>query len=161
MKNLQEYIKSYLEYCQVQKRLDAKTLRAYRIDLTQFSEYIQPTDILEITPEILENFIANLHQKYKPKTVKRKIACLKALFRYFEYKDLIERNPFNRIQIKFREPVLLPKTIPLHTVETFLSTIYGQLETAKTDYQTKCPKGRRCHRAALCHRNAHIRTLLP
>lgn len=137
MNHLEQHITSYLEYCQNQKRLDAKTLRAYRIDLTQFCEYIDTAHISEITPEKLENFFAHLHQKYKPKTVKRKIASLKALFRYFEYKELIEKNPFNRIKVKFREPALLPKTIPLHTVETFLSTIYKQLYYAKTDYQKR------------------------
>lgn len=137
MDDLQKYVKNYLKHCQEQKRLDEKTLRAYRIDLTQFCEYIQPANILETTPEVLENFIANLHQKHKPKTVKRKIASLKALFHYFEYKDLVIQNPFNKIQIKFREPVLLPKTIPLYSVEVFLSTIYKQTSNAKTAYQRK------------------------
>ena len=85
----------------------------------------------------MEHFIANLHQSYKPKTVKRKIASLKALFHYFEYRELIERNPFNKIQVKFREPVLLPKTIPLHTVEMFLSAIYKQASDGKTKYQKR------------------------
>ena len=93
--------------------------------------------ILETTPEILEDFFASLHQKYKPKTVKRKIASLKALFHYFEYKDLIIQNPFNKIQIKFREPVLLPKTIPLYNIEAFLSVIYKQISSAKTIYRRR------------------------
>lgn len=59
-----------------------------------------------------------------PKTAKRKIASVKAFFHYLEYKDYIEVNPFNKIHIKFREPVILPKTIPLHTVETLLGTMY-------------------------------------
>ena len=78
-----------------------------------------------------------LHQAYKPKTVKRKIASLKAFFHYLEYRDLIEKNPFNKIQVKFREPVILPKTIPLHTVEVFLSTIYKQRNNAQTIYQRR------------------------
>lgn len=137
MDNLQKHVENYLEYCQVQKRLDEKTLRAYRTDLLQFYRYSPHSDILKITPEILENFLGFLHQKYKPKTVKRKIASLKALFHYFEYRELITQNPFNKIQIKFREPVLLPKTIPLHNVETFLSTIYQQVSIAKTDWQRR------------------------
>ena len=36
--------------------------------------------------------------EYKPKTVKRKIASLKAFFHYLEYKELIDRNPFSKIQ---------------------------------------------------------------
>lgn len=135
MNNLETHINNYLKYCQFQKRLDEKTLKAYRIDLTQFYTEFPSDDIHGITPTVLENFIAGLHQKYKPKTVKRKIASLKALFHYFEYKDIIEQNPFNKIQVKFREPVILPKTIPLHTVEVFLSTIYKQHANAKTNYQ--------------------------
>lgn len=127
----------YLEYCQSQKRLDSKTLKAYRIDLQQFTKQFPSADILDITPTILENYIAGLHQKYKPKTVKRKIATLKALFHYLEYREIIERNPFTRLQIRFREPVILPKTIPLHTVETFLSIIYKQREQASSIYQQK------------------------
>ena len=137
MTKLQTYAEDYLAYCQYQKRLDTKTLKAYRIDLTQFFSKVVATDIADITPDILEKFIAGLHQEYKPKTVKRKIASLKALFHYFEYREIIDRNPFNKIQIKFREPVILPKTIPLHTVEDFLSVIYKQRKEAKTDYQKK------------------------
>ncbi len=137
MNSFQNHVENYLEYCKNQKRLDTKTLRAYRTDLTQFCDHFPESDILKTTPEMLEQFFADLHQKYKPKTVKRKIASLKALFHYFEYKGLIERNPFSKLHVKFREPILLPKTIPLHTVETFLSTIYNQISSAKTAYQRK------------------------
>lgn len=169
MNDIQEHIEKYLEYCRYQKRLDAKTLKAYRIDLWQFAEQItqQRTvkittgslvneqkitsvslddnikktcaniDFSKITPVLLEDYIAYLHRTYKPKTVKRKIASLKALFHHLEYKEIIERNPFSKLQIKFREPAILPKTIPLHTVEQFLSTIYSQYKSAKTAYQKK------------------------
>lgn len=137
MNNLQKHIKNYLEYCQNQKRLDAKTLKAYRIDLTQFSAQFFDMNMPDITPCILENFIAKLHQEYKPKTVKRKIASLKAFFHYLEYKEIVDHNPFYKIHVKFREPTILPKTIPLHTVEVFLSTIYKQRTTAKTHYQKR------------------------
>lgn len=137
MNNLENHINTYLKYCKSQKRLDKKTLKAYRIDLAQFSSQIAEPEITSITPDILEDYIATLHQKFKPKTVKRKIASIKALFRYFEYKELIDLNPFNKIQVKFREPVILPKTIPLHTVEAFLTTIYAQCANAKTIYQKR------------------------
>lgn len=137
MESLQTHMKNYLEYCQYQKRLNAKTLKAYRIDLTQFHNKIPTTDILKITPGILESFIADLHQEYKPKTVKRKIASLKAFFHYLEYRELIEQNPFNKIHVKFREPVILPKIIPLHIVEIFLTTMYEQQANAKTYYQKR------------------------
>lgn len=137
MNNLQALIENYLKYCSTQKRLDEKTLKAYRIDLRQFLEQTSAFDIADITPEVLEAYIGELHKKYKPKTVKRKIASLKALFHYLEYKEIILQNPFNKIQVRFREPVILPKTIPLHTVETLLTTIYRQRSNAKTDYQKR------------------------
>lgn len=137
MNSLQTHTQDYLDYCRRQKRLDEKTLKAYQIDLSQFSEKSRADSLSDITPSVLEEFIAGLHQAYKPKSVKRKIASLKAFFHYLEFREIIDRNPFSKIQVRFREPVILPKTIPLHTVETFLSTIYKQRKNARTDYQKK------------------------
>ncbi|MDE7224263.1 MAG: tyrosine-type recombinase/integrase [Acetatifactor sp.] len=137
MNSLQAHINCYLEYCRYQKRLDEKTLKAYQIDLTQFLSVIPVDDATAITPAMLEEHIAGLHQKYKPRTVKRKIASLKALFHYFEYREIVNQNPFNKVPVKFREPVILPKTIPLRTVETFLSTIYRLHAEARTEHQRK------------------------
>lgn len=137
MTNLQTCIKNYLEYCSEQKRLDEKTLKAYRIDLKQFTGQISTTDITEVTSSALEKYIIGLHRQYKPRTVKRKIASLKALFHYLEYKEVLEKNPFGKIPVRFREPVILPKTIPLHTVEAFLKAIYKHRRHAKNDYQKR------------------------
>lgn len=138
MNNLQIVINNYLEHCKNQKKLDNKTIKSYSIDLRQFSEQNISKNASEITSDILEDYIATLHKKYRSKTVKRKIASLKALFRYLEYKEIITINPFNKIQLRFREPVILPKTIPLHIIETFLSAIYNRYYNAKTTYQKDC-----------------------
>lgn len=137
MDTLQNLTENYLEYCQNQKRLDSKTLKAYQIDIRQFADEIHASQVSEIDVAALEKYIASLHQKYKARTVKRKLASIKALFHYFEYRDLITQNPFNKMHIKFREPVILPKVIPLHTIEDLLSTIYRQQENAPTEYQRK------------------------
>ena len=129
------HIRNYLDYCTMQKRLDSKTLKAYRTDLLQFASYTSNDSCL--TQETLEEYIAHLHQKYQPKTVRRKIASLKGAFRYFEYKEWILQNPFNKIQIKFKEPLILPKTIPLQVVEHLLRAIYSQQINAKTIYQRR------------------------
>ena len=110
-------IDNYLTFCKSQKCLDNKTLKAYKIDLVQFSNLISTQTVTEISIEILENYISILHKTYKPKTAKRKIASVKAFFHYLEYRDIILINPFNKMQIKFREPVILPKIIPLYTIE--------------------------------------------
>lgn len=137
MDNLQNHIERYLEHCKTQKRLDVKTLKAYRIDLQQFAEQISITETTALTSAILEAYVAKLHQQYAPKTVKRKIASLKAFFHYLEYKEIISRNPFSRLQIRFREPIILPKTIPLHTIETLLNTMYEQYHNASSSYRKR------------------------
>lgn len=45
MDNLETLVENYLEYCSTQKCLDQKTLKAYRIDLRQFSEQTFPHDV--------------------------------------------------------------------------------------------------------------------
>ena len=75
MQGLQDWISRYLLDCKYQKGLDSKTLKAYRIDLEQFSALISQND-LELTREGLMEYISDLHQRYKPRTVKRKIASV-------------------------------------------------------------------------------------
>lgn len=137
MYTLEKTIKDYLVFCQYQKRLDAKTLKAYRIDLRQFREQIPEIYVSQLTTDMLETFISSLHQMYKPKTAKRKLAALKAFFHYLEYKNVLEINPMNKIQTKFREPITLPKIIPLHTIEHLLATMYRQKNLAKNSSQRK------------------------
>lgn len=136
METLQQLKSTYLDYCKTQKELNDKTLKAYEIDLRQFLDFI-PVRELPITREILSDYLTHLHSHYEPKSVKRKIASIKAFFHYLEYEELIDVNPFYKLRIQFREPRLLPKTIPLHTIETFLSTIYLSEQKARTPYQKK------------------------
>ena len=137
MNTLTLITEKYLSYCKSQKRLDDKTIKAYRIDLQQFTFFFKNTYICTLSVTDIEYFIEYLHQNFKPKTSKRKLASLKAFFHYLEYKNIIEINPFNRIKTKFREPLLLPKTIPLHTIENLLSTMYKEYSLARTIYKKK------------------------
>jgi len=77
MKNLNDWITEYIEYCQYRKRLDAKTLKSYRIDLKQYELFC--SDLTDcISRASVDKYITDLHKQYKPKTAKRKIASLKA-----------------------------------------------------------------------------------
>lgn len=50
----------------------------------------------------------------------------------------MSENPFLKLDIRFREAKLLPKTIPFHSIQLFLSTLYAQREHAKSEYQLRC-----------------------
>lgn len=137
MNAFNNHITEYLEYCEYRKRLNAKTLKAYRIDLKQYELFC--SDVTDYTSKItVDQFITNLHKHYKPKTVKRKIASLKAYFHYMEYQEQLSENPFTKIDTRFREAKLLPKTIPFHSIQIFLSTLYAQKEQAESEYQLHC-----------------------
>lgn len=137
MNNSEKILAEYLDFCNYQKTLSDKTLKAYRIDLLQFFVQASVSDPLNVTPPALDDYIIKLHHSYKPKTVKRKIASLKAFFHYLKFKDLISENPFDRVYVKFREPETLPRIIPLYNIEKLLHTMYRQKEKHHSEFQQK------------------------
>lgn len=116
-----EQVKKYLEYCEFRKELDGNTLKAYRIDLKQFFEFTQ-----ENMPEKnkIEDYITELHKKYKQKTIKRKIASIKAYYNYLEEYEIIKDSPFRKIKVKFKEASILPRIIPREEIECLLNYMY-------------------------------------
>ena len=131
--NLQKNISVYLRYCAEQKMLSSKTTKAYKIDLTQFTEFSKG----EFTGNSLSSYISHLHKQFKPKTVKRRIASLKAFARYLIMQDIINVNPFDKIVVSFREPMVLPKTIPFNIIEKILSNAYESLRLCRTDHSQR------------------------
>lgn len=130
-------LEEYLSFCEKRKNLDKKTIKSYRIDLRQYSEFVESNNSDWVEKCSVEKYIDQLHTKYKPKSVKRKIASLKAFFHYLELEDIIEINPFHRIQIKYKEPFILPKTIPINTIEALINYAYEQYKKATSAYSQK------------------------
>lgn len=127
------YVKDFINYCMYHKKLSEKTIRAYKIDLKQYEDFSN-----ELSKQALWDYIEHLNKLYKPKTVKRKLATLKAFIHYLLLQDLIDFNPFDKIETSIREPLLLPKTIPLDVISRLLSFAYQQIVSAQTVYQSKC-----------------------
>lgn len=123
-----EQVKKYLEYCEYRKELDWNTLKAYRIDLRQFFEFTQE-DVPEKSK--IEDYIVELHKKYKQKTIKRKIASIKAYYNYLEECEIIDDSPFRKIKVKFKEAAILPKIIPREEIETLLNYMHSCKKISK------------------------------
>lgn len=130
-------IETYLSFCTARKNLDSKTIKSYSIDLKQFTDFIFSNNIQWNTKKSVEEYIDILHNKYKPKSVKRKIASLKAFFHYLEIEEIIELNPFHRIQVKYKEPFILPKTIPLNLIEQIIKFAYEEQNSSTTYYSKR------------------------
>lgn len=122
-RNINTQIRDYLVHCQYEKNLNLKTLKTYEMDLRQFVNFIGAESCV-YSKEVLQLYIAHLQSNYKIKSVKRKIASLKAFFNYLEYEELLETNPFSKMRIKLQEPFLLPRTIPLAVVDKLLHCAY-------------------------------------
>ena len=121
---------AYFTYCELQKNLDSKTLKAYRIDLKQFvGQHPSPA---AITRGEMEHYIEYLMARYKTATVKRKVAALKAFYRYLVYEEILEHSPFEKIQIHIRQEVLLPRVIDRPILEAIFSAAYDDLKRAKS-----------------------------
>lgn len=121
-------VENYLEYCKFRKELDDKTLKAYKIDLKQYFAFVSNDNPQK---EEIEKYITELHKKYKQKTVKRKIASIKAFYNYLEDEDLIDINPFRKIKVKFKETVVLPRIIPRVEIEQLLNYMYSCQDNMK------------------------------
>lgn len=133
MKNIKKEVEKYLLVCENSKGLSKLTIKAYRIDLMQFLDFIQYKNSLN--KEQLIEYINYIHKKYKPKSAKRKIASIKAFYRYMETEDIIEYNPFHKIALKYKEPITLPKTIPLDSIKDILKYSYKKLNNVNSNYQ--------------------------
>lgn len=127
---LRNYMKAYLDYCEFLKGLDQKTLKAYRTDIQQFFDYIQSPRPGKAE---IEEYLTYLHKQFRPKTVKRKIASVKAFYSYLEERRLLAENPFRNFRIKFREALVLPRIIPRDEIETLLNFMYRCLN------ENSCP----------------------
>ena len=126
------YVLQFLDYCKKQRRLNNKTIRAYKTDVLQFACFSDKEELMELDKEIVKAYISVMNGKYMPKTVKRKVASIKCFFNYLYDEKIIENNPFATIRLKLPRSLSLPRTIPLGTINVLLKEAYFQLSSAKT-----------------------------
>ena len=119
--NVHDYVEKYLEFCRYRKELDDKTLKAYRIDLIQYMDFVACE---YPSKEMVESYVTDLHKKYKQKTIKRKLASVKAFYNYLEEEEIIEETPFRKVKVKFKENLVLPRIIPREEIEKLLNYMY-------------------------------------
>lgn len=125
--NLEHLINIYLEHCSIQNNLSFKTLKAYKSDLSQFRVFMSDNDFLNKSN--IEDYIAYLKSmSYKIKTIKRKIASLKAFYSFLTYQEYIEINPFYKIKVKIKESFVLPKIIAIEDLNKLFNVIEENIE---------------------------------
>jgi integrase/recombinase XerD len=125
---LKEAIEQFLFHCRYEKNLSPKTLKAYSIDLRQVSDFLAanlPATHLEaIDKAALRLYIKGLFTGLAEKSVKRKVASLKALFHFLEREDLIAINPFRKMDVRIKETKRLPRGISLPDLKRLFHHLY-------------------------------------
>lgn len=131
---VEEIVQKYLKDCECRRRLSSKTVKAYRIDLTQFIDFSN----YQINNEnLIIDYMFELSQNYsKPKTIKRKIASIKAFYSFLEFNEIINVS-LKRVKMDIKEPKMLPKTISNMHIEMVLSYVYKEISQADTEYKRK------------------------
>jgi len=138
---LQTTISEFLTHCQFEKNLNAKTIEAYTTDLKQFLNFVVSEDarkdVQKIDKVILKKYLQEL-SSFKTKTIKRKMACLKAMFNYLEYENDDFYSPFRRLKIRLKDAFILPTVMNIDEVRQILNTLYQSLNNIdKEKYKYK------------------------
>ena len=101
MKKLDEYIKDFIEYCEVEKGLSRLTIRNYAFYLSRFTEYLKTQNRAEITPSALTTkdiwdfrvYLARyknpiLKKGYKRNSQSYFLIAIRALLKYLARNDV-------------------------------------------------------------------------
>jgi integrase/recombinase XerD len=137
-----EGVSAFLFHCRYEKNLSPRTLKAYEVDLQQFTRFLQarslPHEVANIGKAVLRDFIEHLFSTLMAKSVKRKFATLKALFRYLEREGMLASSPFRQMDIRIREPRRLPRTVPFSMLKRLFRYLYQMKgETASADSERR------------------------
>lgn len=90
--SLKTYIKDFLQYLEIQRNVSPHTVRAYKKDLKDFSEYFK-SDNEDIDMIDIRGFVSKMITKGKSKTtVSRKLATIRSFFNYLYQEGLVKIN---------------------------------------------------------------------
>jgi integrase/recombinase XerC len=116
----------FFKYLEFEKRYSPHTLLSYQTDLGQFAEYLAQTyqisDPAEADHHIIRSWIVSLVQrKLDPRTVNRKIACLRSYYKFLLQQNRITKNPTLRIKPP-KAAKKLPSFVPQGSFNVFLDS---------------------------------------
>jgi len=104
----------FLLHCRLARNLSGHTLRAYGSDLREFCRFAgSDTEIAACDRACLRAYLRHLFEvrRLKEASVKRRMACLKAMYRWLEREGTLAVNPFHRLELNIRLPKRLPRSL--------------------------------------------------
>ncbi|MCP4675657.1 MAG: tyrosine recombinase XerC [Deltaproteobacteria bacterium] len=87
----------YREYIMHERRMSARTVEAYGRDIREFTTFLEeedlPTDPSHIDVTAVRAYLAKLHGRNSPKSISRKLAALRGLFKLLKRRGIVTSNP--------------------------------------------------------------------
>lgn len=138
MNTIQSAAGEFIRHCKYEKNLSPKTIKAYSIDISQLTKFLlekgYSVNLTEITKFELKEFLQEISE-LKPKSIKRKIATIKAMFNFLEYEDKIQINPLRKMKIRMHESKNLPTVMDIVEINSLFKEAYGR--RSKSQSRTK------------------------
>ncbi|MGA2348139.1 MAG: site-specific integrase, partial [Candidatus Sulfotelmatobacter sp.] len=124
-------LSGFLDYLRIEKGLAANSIRAYTIDILQFSEFLEKHKrlLLAARRNDVREFLQQLfsHQ-VDGRSVGRKLSALRHLYRYLLLDKRIDHDPTLNIESP-RQWKVLPKSLARDEVESTLAAPQKSLAT--------------------------------
>ncbi len=124
---MDEQTKLFLEYLKEHKNYSLHTIRNYRIDLDQFSEFLNTFDLdfRSLERGDIRMFLGELKRRHLKKTsIARKLASLKSFFRFLKRTHVVDKNPAALVSSP-----RLDKPLPKFLTTIEMDKLFGIIET--------------------------------
>ena len=125
MQSRVDIIKKYNQYLKLEKGLSLNTLEAYNADITKLLVFLESENIelLNTTPEDLEQFIAGLHDiGITARSQARIMSGIKSLFGFLMLEKIIEKDPSELIdspRIGFK----IPEVLSIQEIDSIIAAV--------------------------------------
>lgn len=126
----------FRNYIESERRYSENTIISYLEDLNALISFLdneQFGDLMTVSPRIARFFTATLHDKYKPKTIARKISSIRSFYSFLVKDDVLETNPFIDVELPKKEKKL-PKFIYPEEIEQLFRSIDQSTVLGKRNY---------------------------
>ena len=130
--NWKDAISDFKDYLKIERGLSKNSIISYEHDLiklTKFLEIDKRIKPLQLSPEIIKEFIRHLSKDVSPSTQSRIISGIKSFYEYLLFEKLIKSNPLAEIE-QPKTQRKLPDTLSIDEINLMVSKI----EKNKNEY---------------------------
>ena len=116
----------FLDFLRFERRYSSHTITSYQTDLGQFAAYLRATydlaDPAQATHPLIRGWVvALMEQNLDPRTVNRKVACLRSYYKFLLRAGCIAANPMLRVKAP-KMAKKLPEFVPEEALNGLLNS---------------------------------------